>query len=334
MTTSAIDTTAVNTMPGHLRLHDKALSLAAWGIAVGIFGSVGWMTVQPYDPLGAVSLVTSQRAVLMLVEVLALSAVVSGLATALIGRKLPDAGVFAVALGLAVASLRGDTASYLLITVTGSDASARDLLAWKLAFEGFAWFAVMAAAMVVGGWVTRWTTTEDTAASDTSWHDSALAEAAGLATGYGASDERDWIDGLKVTGVSLVTAAVLFRLLATGSPWRSIQHGQVFFALAVAFYVGGMVAYRYWRVRSALWGCLAPPLLCLFGYVLSAVGSPPKGPYGAVASVPPSSFFRALPIEYVCVGTAAALMSFWSARRHWLTHSEPTSPVRSRTRRA
>ena len=78
MTTSAIDTTAANTMPGHLRLQDKALSLAAWGIAVGIFGSVGWMTIQPYDPLGAVSLVTSQRAVLMLVEVLALSAVVSG----------------------------------------------------------------------------------------------------------------------------------------------------------------------------------------------------------------------------------------------------------------
>jgi hypothetical protein len=327
MAQQALNTTAMSAASANLRTQDKFLSLTAWGVAIGIFASVGWMAIEPLDPVGAVSLVTSGNAVLMMIEVLALSAIVSGVATALIGRKLPDAGVFAAALGLAAANLRGDTTTYLLLTVTGSDAAARDALAGKLAFEGLAWFAAVVVAAVASGWVTRWVIGSDQSAGDVGLEETALSEVTSRLpvwddserpTGYG-----HWLDGLKVTVVSLVAAIVLFRLLATGSPWRSVQHGQSYFALAVAFYVGGLIAQRLWRMRSALWVCLGPPLLCLLGYLFCAISSSPKGPYGTVASVPPSVFFRALPIEYICVGTAAAVMSFWSARRHWLLHAEP-----------
>lgn len=321
MTYSAANAaTPVSDPPGHLRLQDKALALAAWVLAAGIFGSVGWMAIEPYDPLGAVSLVTRSDTLTMIVSVLALSVVVSGLATALVGHRLPDAGAFAVATGLAVANLRGGTAGYLLINVAGPDAAVRSTLAWKLAFEGLLWFAVIAAAVVVGGVVHRWMTGNRAVGRDTRYEETALAEAAMLVPFLdplrGVDDDRSWIDGLKVTCLSLIAAALIFRILVTGSPWRSIQHGQSYFALVAAFYLGGAIAYRYWRVRSVFWGCLAPPLLCFLGYVFSALGSPLKGPYGDVASVPPSSFFRALPLEYVCVGTAAAIAAFWSARRH------------------
>jgi hypothetical protein len=304
----------------HPRWHDKALALAAWVLAAGIFGSVGWMAIEPYDPLGAVSLVTRADALTMIVSVLALSAIVSGLATAIVGYRLPDAGAFAAAFGLAVANLRGQTASYLLISVAGPDAAARSGLAWKLAFEGLLWFAAIASAAIVGGVVHRWMTGDRVAPGKTKYDETTLAEAATLVPFLDplrqADDDRSWFDGLKVTLLSLVAAALIFRILVTGSPWRSIQHGQAYFALFAAFYFGGAIAYRYWQVRSALWGCLAPPLLCFLGYAFAALSSPPKGPYGEVASVPPSSFFRASPIEYVCVGTVAAVAAFWSARRH------------------
>ncbi len=313
----------------HLRLQDKALSLAAWGIGVGVFGSVGWMAIQPFDPEGAVSLTTARHAPLMLVEVLALAAIVSGLATALIGRKLPEAGAFAVALGLAAVNLRGDSAAYLLITVTGGDAAARSALAWKLAFEGIAWSATIVVALLAAGWLMRSVTGRDRPPGDLLYEDTALAELTSLrsASGDGGSRQRPWADGLKVTALSLVVAAILFRLLATGSPWRTVRHGQSYFALVAAFYFGGIIAYRYWRVRSPLWGCLAPPVLCLVGYAYCAVAASPQEPYRSVASVPPSAFFRALPVEYVCVGTVAAILAFWSARRHWLAHPGPRSPT-------
>lgn len=325
--------------PGHLRLGQRLLAWCAWGLAIGLFATVGWMVVQPYDPLGAVSIFTAQRPWLMLIEVLAISALVSALATALTGRHLPDAGVFAVALGLAVANLRGATSGQLLISVAGADAAARDGLAWKLAAEGCVWFLVIGAAMVAGGIVMRWIVSEGSDEATVSLDETAFAEASTVLPLLDPAEvpvpRHVWVTGLTVTGFTVAGSALIFRLLATGSPWRSVQHGQTYFALFAAFYISGLIAYRYWRTQSALWGCLAPPLLCLVGYVLSALSSAPAGPYSQLASVPPSSFFRALPIEYVSVGTLGAMSAFWSARRHWLLQSaiQPTRPTSTKHRR-
>jgi hypothetical protein len=309
-----MDTVAV-TDTGHLRFHDKALALAAWGIGVGVFASVGWMALEPADPRGAVSLVTADSVLLALAQTLALAAVVSGLATVLIGRKLPDAGVFAVSLGLAAVALRGATTSYLLINVAGPHADARSALAGKLAVGGLFWFLPILVAMIVAALVLRWYAGEDAGDGATSFREMSLADMPVLGGLLPEADERTKpSQGLKAMLLSFLVAAILFRLLATGSPLRSVQHGQSCFALVAAFYIGGLVAYRFFPVGSALWGCLSVPLLCLMGYIIAAMSSPPKG-YNQLASVPPDIFYRALPIEYIGVGTAAAVAAFWSARR-------------------
>ena len=120
----------------HLRLHDKLLSLLVWIGAAALFATVGWMAVQPDDPQGAVSILTRSGAFSSVVQIVALAAAVSAVAAALVGRRLPDAGVFAVALGLAAAVWRGESASHLLISVAGGDGGARSALAWRLAVEG------------------------------------------------------------------------------------------------------------------------------------------------------------------------------------------------------
>ncbi len=309
-----------------LRLQDKGLSLLAWAIGVSLLVTVGWMVLEPLDPHGAVTIGGTQTAaILVLAEMLALSVIVSALATGLIGKKLPDAGVFAVALGLAACSLRGATAEHLLISITGADASARSSLAWKLAFEGCVWFSVIAAAMFTSGVTIRWLGKSRSDADDLDWGSFSLAEASIFLPWLGPapddSEDREWVDGLKVTAVSLFAAAILFRVLAAGLPWSSITHGQTYFALIAASYLGTSFAYRSWQVRSALWGCLAPPLLCLGGFVYSALASSSQGPYSDLANIPPSTFYRALPIQYVSVGTAAAVASFWAARRRWAMNS-------------
>ncbi len=317
MQTAAMSTSAP------LGFWDKTLSLAAWAIGVGLFASVGWMVLEPGDPRGAISLLTADHAVVALVETLALAAVVSALAAVLIGRKLPDAGVLAVALGMAVMTWRGGTTSYLLIHVTGSDADARSAMAWKLAFEGVVWFLPIVTAMVVGGLVRRWLGGPGSGGGGHSYPDMALSQIPGLhglAGPAAAVDLRaEALAGLKATLATLVAAAVLFRLSATGSPVRSVQHGQTYFALAIALYVGGRVAFHYFPVRTVLWGCLAVPLLCLAGYVVCAASSPPAG-YSQVASVPPGSFYRALPIEYISVGTSAVVLAFWHSHRSAAAH--------------
>ncbi|MHC4064455.1 MAG: hypothetical protein ACYSUI_08135 [Planctomycetota bacterium] len=297
----------------HLGTPDKMLSLATWALAAALFASVGWMALQPDDPHGAVSLLTPGVGWLSVLEILALSAIVSGLATVLVGRKLPDAGVFAVSLGLAVAALRGDTTTYLLITLADGDAAVRGTMAWKLAAEGSIWFLAVLTAMITAGLVMRWqpgTGDEEGSASCRAMWGGWLAEPE-----QSTDTSVGRLDGLKTTFVSLAAATIVFRLLATGSPLRSVQHGQTYFALIAAFYLGGLIAYELYPVRSAFWGCLSVPLLCLLGYFICAVSSSSGGQYSRIASVPPSSFYRALPIEYISVGTAAAVASFWSARR-------------------
>ena len=296
----------------HLRFTDKVLSLLAWAIAIGLFVSVGWMAVQPDDPAGAVSLLTRSQPWWSAVQVLFLSAIVAGLATVLIGRQLPDAGVFAVGIGLAALALGGDTTRYLLVTVAGGDAAIRTDLAWNLAWEVLVWFLAILTAMVVSGWVMRWYSGDAPATT----RSMSLAEMPGLKRLL-PSDDRiaGSLAGLRTTAICLAAAALLFGLLATGSPLRSVQHGQVYFALVAAFYVAGWIGYELFPAPTPLWGCLAVPLLGVLGYLYCAVSSPSAGDYSRIASVPPSVFYRALPIEYVSVGTAAMLASFWSVRK-------------------
>jgi len=318
--------TAVNPVPVqvHLRLHDRALGWLTWAIAAGLFATVGWMAVQPADPLAAVSLLTCPRPTAGVVQIVLLAAIVSGVGTVMIGRRLPDAGVFAAALGMAVLSLRGDTTTYLLLSVADQPGSSLGSLAWSLAFEGLVWFVPIVAALIVATLVLRWFGADGSSPTAGVFRGMALTEIRPWSNGVPAEvrGKRTHLKGVCATGVCLGAAAVLFLLLATGSPNRSIQHGQACFAVAAAFYLATLLAYEVFPARTALWGCLAVPLLAVGAYAYAAVTAPSEAA-GRVPSVPPSTFYRALPLQYVSVGTAAVIAAFWSVRRSaWLRHAQ------------
>lgn len=330
-------------MTAPLGLLDKALSLTAWAVCAGLFLTVGWTALQPEDPLGAVSLWSQQHGLIAWVQAAALGGAVAVIATLLIGRRLPDAGVFAAAVGLAAVNLRGSHAGSLLISYQHAEGGSRAGLGGILVLETLGWFAVIVGAALVSGTIYRWCfQRHDSGSSDDAnnssspdvWNAMAIAELeASVASGGSSSSpaQPGWVQGIKQLAVTLAVALIVLRLLSVGSAPRAVSHGQVYFAVATAFYLGVIAgAYRF-PTPSALWGCLAVPLLACIGYLVVWIGSGVASGHSQASHIPSSMFLRALPLTYVSVGTAAVMAAFWFTLR-WPRQAPSTSQASRRRR--
>lgn len=285
-----------------LTLIDKSITLGAWLLAGLLFMTVGWMAMAPDDPGGAVSVLTRVGSSGMLLQAAALAGVAAAVATIMAGRRVPQAGTFAAAIGLAVVSLRGSTATQLLLSCADVPGMSQRLLALKLAGETIVWFLVVLVAMFVSVQVGRWYFSTDKPAPITM---------------VGTATRRE---GLRHTFTTCLIGLLSMSLLSAGLNERSIQHGQVCFVIALSVAVGVYVAFRRGPVDSPLWPILAVPAIAVLGYLWAAVrplsvGLPPN--------LPSSHFLRALPIQYVSVGTASALVTYWYARRRGIGLPRP-----------
>jgi hypothetical protein len=299
-------------------LLDRAATTASWVLGGALFLTVGWFAMEPDDPLGPVSAYARQGGLMMLTQAAALSGVAAGLATLIAGRRVADIGTFAASLGLAAVSVRGATAEYLLLRGADASETFEHSLAWSFAIEAVGWFLVVLVAIGVSALVMRWCfgSMETPDSTRTGASPGVGRTLAGFdvprvsARFFGVSGERQTvtIDGvhhmLITTGVGLAAMAVL----SAGLRWRSIQDGQVCFVVAAAVFIGTYAACRMVPVRSALWSILAVGLIALVGYLWAALrpevtGLPPN--------IPSSHFLRILPIQFIAVGTTAALMAFW-----------------------
>jgi hypothetical protein len=307
--------------PRHpLTLWDKTLALGSLVAAAAIFLTIGWMTVEPDDPHGAVSLLTHGSALFMVLQAAGLAAVTAAVATIVAGRKLPDVGTFAVAVGLAAVSLRGETTASLLVKQADLDAGFQRMLALK---------------------VMRWLFTPPTSSGGPSADDA--ESGTWVLAGFGLPFIGDHVlraparcytppkQGLIHTVVAAGSALVVMAILSAGLSSRGIEHGQACFLVAVSVLVATRIAYRVAPVQTPLWSILAVGLFAAFGYVWSGIGAPPPG---LPAHMPVSPFLRVLPVQYVAVGTAAGLAMFWHLQTGLARITERQAfrqPVRSKT---
>lgn len=325
-----------------LRWIHKLLLAVSLTLGAGLFLSVGWMAIAPDDPLGAVSMLTHSRPVLMILEAAAVSAATAALATLLVGWRLPDAGTFATALGLALVMLQGGTAEYLFQYVLEGDRSGEPQLAGRLAVEGLLWFVVVLVAMLVSGLVLQWclgvrgpsdgrlqagasVRIEDMAANDCPILNRMLFPA-------GCSASTPLLHGLRQTGMVAVVALLLFALLAAGSSPRTIQHGQICFATFAAFFLAQWVAKTVFPSRTAFWGILAVVIVCATAYMCAMLRGSADAPYNRLANIPSSVFFRSLPIGYISVGTLGVLVAHWTVSGSSGDDKQSTSTGRARSR--
>lgn len=328
---------APSSLQPRLNLWDRLVALVAWAVAVAILAAVGWRALRPLDPEGAVGLLLSPQPVLMVVQVAVLSAVVAALVTLIVGRKLADAGVFAVCLGLGMANLRGATMASVLLHAGGADGGITGGLIGSLLLETVLWCGLVGLAAAVSGWTWAWYfraegTGEGFCALSTMMAADIppLARKLGIERGTSADTDRRTCGYHLLTTVGI--AFVLIGFLGGGTPVQPIRQGQVYFSIIAAYVLAGYVAHDRFPVRTAWWSWLAVPPVTLGAY-LWAWGVGGKTAPDFPPSIPPSVYLRASPLEYVVLGTLGVMLAFWWTRQSPAQrHPRPSRPVRSRGR--
>ena len=288
---------------------------AACAVAWLLLGTVGWQMAKPLDPQMAVTLTASGRAILATgPALLVLAVVAAAIGTAIIGRRLPEAGALCAAVGLAGMSLRGGSMQVMLAYYADQSTQLdqitqhrRGLMIAMLA-DALLWAAILVTAWMSMLIVRRWL-----------WPELVAAETP-------PSDPKSAIPSAFVRGwpalaVTAVVATIVIWLTIARTPVASIARGQIIASVGGGLFLGAMAARYFTGNNDSVWYALAVPVVAVIGYVLghfSADMSWAEGPFlpfASLATTPPHLLARPLPIEYIAVGLIGALTGFWTGQR-------------------
>ncbi len=266
-------------------------------IGVIFVAVVSRLVLTPEDPLGCVSTLSCRLRWWILPVCAALALVFAALVSIISGAKLEEMGVFAVALGLSLAVLRHESAAFLWATRGQGNDELRTALSGLMAVEALGWFAVVGAAYAGTRWTLR------------TFNLKPLVE-------QNPADEYR-VGALTVLFMCVV-AMLALQVLSSGSDLAPIETGQVCFAVAASFYLASLIAYQVTGAQSQVWAYLAVGLVAVAGYAWTAFNPTPEFPGRVIAHYAhfsPTAFGRALPIQTVMVGTAAAVFGNWHQRQ-------------------
>ena len=295
-------------LPGPLGFVDKLRVVAAAIVAILLMRSVGWMVAEPADPEMAVVLTGSVGHILSVLPALLVLTVVSAIVGAVIaGPRLPEAGVFAAAVGLAALALQGGSMQAVLGYEVAADAASRRSLMMTMGFDCVLWSVLMVVAWLAVMAVCRWL-----------WPDAGQTAPAGASDQAANESAKTGWSALAVT--SVVALFVIWMTIAR-TPVASIARGQVIGSVAAGLYLGAMAARYFTGVSVSRWYAMAPAVVALVGFLLGYLQSNMSWAKGALASyallatTPPHALARPLPIEYIAVGLAAVMVGYWSGEK-------------------
>ena len=297
----------------------KARFAAACLIAIALMYTVGWMVVSAaVDPDEAVVLTVGAESVWSAVwsslpALVLLTVVATAIGTVIVGKDLPEAGVFAAGIGLAALALRGGSMEVMLAYYAdggGQQGDAlmphmidqREGLMFRMAIDSVLWGVVM-----LGSWLTMeavrrwlWPASENQPAQQP------------------ASASKNWT-GWAALGVSAVAAMFVTWLIVARDPTSGIVRGQVIAAVAIGMFAGAAAGRYFIGINNPRWYVLTPLVVALVGYLLGYLGaeldSPIYANYRDLAITPLHNLARPLPIEYMAIGVPGALAGFWFGRR-------------------
>jgi hypothetical protein len=110
---------------------------------------------------------------------------------------------------------------------------------------------------------------------------------------------------------SAIAAAVLWLL--SGPRVGATYRLQVYFAVAVAFYVSTLAACRFAATRDPVWFWPAPLIVGLAGVAWAVLRPAPPPPYAHLNIIPAVPLVRPLPVEMLSIGLLAIQAALRSA---------------------
>lgn len=312
---AALDTTAVP-----LGLVDKTRLVLAVAAAVALLWTIGWMVAEPVDPHLSLTFMRSGRPVAAEWPALAVLTVVAGImGTAISGRRLPEAGLFAAAIGVASLSLRGGSMETLLVAEGANTEATRRAFLKAMTLDCALWAAIMVAAWFAVTWAWRWVWASSSQPAPAV--QSARATTAASVKAKTAADSTSHAHGLAL-GITAIVALLVVWLTAGRTPVANVARGQTIAAVAGGLYLGAMAGRYFTGVDDSRWYLLAVPVVGLVAYVVgywSADMSWAQGTgyqyYAYLATTPVHDLVRPLPVEYIAVGVAATIAGFWGGEK-------------------
>lgn len=252
-----------------------------WGMA-RLFGL-------PRYPGFQASLVMQSSPVLVILLV-AVTLLAGALVASLIAGVVHfESGLFCASIGLAALSVRGGPMRYVLMYSSGASVYGR------LVIE-----TLLLLGCVCLGWYALLTLKEK-----------------GLLKGEPLREDDP--DALPAQGLMALGAQVILMMLLMALLAQTDAKAQVIWSVAISATVSAIAAHSLFPARPSIWFWSAPFIVAIVGYVLALFGGPP-----GVAGMPSGAFpalARPLPLDYAGVGTAGALLGYWTSRK-WLHERE------------
>jgi hypothetical protein len=126
--------------------------------------------------------------------------------------------------------------------------------------------------------------------------------------------------------LAALIAVTVTGVLSAGLEARAFRHNQTCFIVAAGMAVAGYITHRVMPIQSPLWSALAVPMAAMLAYLLAAIRA---GGQTVPATIPASNYLHILPIQFVGIGTVAAVAMYWSVGRGatTATGNAPTTPT-------
>ncbi len=293
-------------------LVDKARLLAAAAVAIALLRSIGWMVAAPADPQMAITFtLNGTQLVTVLPPLLVLVVVAASVGAVIAGPRWPEGGAFAASLGLAALALKAGSMHVVLAYYAGIEAGTRRLLMIAMGLDTACWTLILAAAWIAGWTTWRWLWPE--AARDRLPAFSRKADKEAVS--------HDGYPGWLALIVTTVVALFIIWMTIARTPVAMVARGQAIASVAGGLYLGALAARHFTGVNAPEWYALAAPIVGGVGYLMGYLqanmswATGPWADYASLATTAPHALARPLPVEYLAVGVAAALVGFWGGRK-------------------
>lgn len=293
---------AASDAPGsHLIVQLRVLGgLAA---AAVIFWSIGWTLIQPFDPLGPVSMLGMQRPAPTMGALALVGLVTGALTAAVAGRAASLMSPLGTAVGLAALSWRGAQSDKIGAYLARQGDAGPVWPTYQLILELWLWVGIVALAVPVGRWCAGRLCPRDPREP--------------MEAPAGAATQSDAASG---AGARMFPALVVGCLLAyvlmlffSGSEVSGVFKQQIYFAVGTSFLISSMAGQLLFRPTVSWWPLVGVAVL---GAVAYLSGEPPVDGDSAYVAwrILPDVLARPLPIEYAALGAFGGLLGVRTAR--------------------